>query len=323
MARNLRIESAGASYHVLTRGNSRADVFSSEGAKRAFLKCLGEACAKTGWKVHAWCMMTNHYHLAIETPEPNLVEGMQWFQGTFAARFNRFRREHGHIFQGRYKALVVEAGAALGALCHYIHLNPVRAGILDVEQLGLWPWSSYRWLQHPDKRADWFRPGPALESAGSLADTPAGRNCYQDYLRWLSAETIAQQHLGFDRMSRGWALGSQDFKQELMHEEKRRRAALSLGTTETLEARELAWTDEIQRLKALLPRVNDGTNSKSADWKVAIATHMKDVTTASNRWLAEHLEMGSLFTVSRLTAECRAGLRATAAYQRLTARSKP
>lgn len=266
--------------------------------------------------------MTNHYHLAIETPKPNLVGGMQWLQATFATRFNRFRREHGHIFQGRYKALVVEAGAALGALCNYIHLNPVRAGILPVEQLGLWPWSSYRWLQHPGKRAAWFRPDPALESAGSLTDTPDGRTCYQDYLRWLSAETIAQQHLGFDRMSRGWALGSQDFKQELLLEEKSRRTALSLGTTETVEARELAWADEIRRLKALLPADGHAANVKSADWKVAIATYMKDVTTASNRWLAAHLEMGSLFTVSRLTAECRAGHRATAAYQCLTARSK-
>src|SRR5258706_208068 len=117
MARKQRLETAGGYYHVLNRGNYRADIFADEGAKRAFLKCLDSACAKTGWRVHAWCLLSNHYHVALETPSPNLVEGMQWLQGTFATRFNRFRRENGHVFQGRYKALAVEPGAALGALC--------------------------------------------------------------------------------------------------------------------------------------------------------------------------------------------------------------
>lgn len=322
MARNLRIEFAGACYHVLNRGNYRADVFGSEGAKRAFLKCLGEVCAKTGWKVHGWCLMTNHYHLALETPKPNLVEGMQWLQGTFATRFNRFRREQGHLFQGRYKALAVEPGAPLGSLCHYVHLNPIRAGIVPVEQLGQWPWSSYRWLQHPDERTAWYSTGQALAGAGSLADTPAGRNSYHEYMIWLSANSGEQQRLGFDRMSKGWALGSETFKHELVSEEECRRSALDLGTPETREARELVWAEEIRRLKAMLPRDLNAADTKSADWKVAVATRMKDVTTASNRWLAEHLGMGSLFAVSRLTGECRAGRRAAAAYQCLSAKSK-
>src|SRR5882762_1505194 len=107
MARRLRIERAGAIYHVLNRGNYRSDVFASQGAKLAFLKCLAEACEKTGWIVHAWAVMRNHYHVALETPEPNLVEGMSWLQTAFCSRFNRYRKENGHVFQGRYKALPV------------------------------------------------------------------------------------------------------------------------------------------------------------------------------------------------------------------------
>ena len=127
MARPLRMESEAGVYHVLNRGNYRAAIFRTEKAKAAFLKCLDEACGKTGWRVHAWCIMSNHYHLALSTPRANLVDGMRWLQGTFSVRFNRLRKEYGHLFQCRYKSLVVDPGEPLGPLCHDIHLNPVRA----------------------------------------------------------------------------------------------------------------------------------------------------------------------------------------------------
>src|SRR4051812_42669619 len=126
MARTLRMESEAGVYHVLNRGNYRTDVFRDDKTKAAFLKCVLEACARTGWLLHAWCIMSNHYHLAISTPRANLVDGMRWLMGTFAVRFNLFRAEHGHMFQGRYKSLVVDPQGGLGPLSHYIHLNPVR-----------------------------------------------------------------------------------------------------------------------------------------------------------------------------------------------------
>src|SRR3954468_7057421 len=124
MARKLRLEYEGALYHVINRGNYRTAIFGTKGARAAFLKCLGEACVKSKWVVHAYVLMSNHYHLALETPEGNLVEGMRWLQSTFANRFNRYRGERGHVFQGRYKALLVEDSEGLGAVAHYIHLNP-------------------------------------------------------------------------------------------------------------------------------------------------------------------------------------------------------
>src|SRR5262245_47888671 len=107
MPRKLRLEYEGAVYHVISRGNYRSDVFARDSTKAAFLKCLDEACVKAKWVVHAWCVMSNHYHLCLETPQPNLVLGMRWLQATFALRFNRLRNERGHLFQGRYKALLV------------------------------------------------------------------------------------------------------------------------------------------------------------------------------------------------------------------------
>ena len=105
MARKQRLEYAGACYHVINRGNYRRDLFSGEGAAESFIKCLGEACTAFGWRLHGYVVMSNHFHLAVETPEPNLSEGMRWLQGTWAQRFNRFRGEGGRPFQGRYKAL--------------------------------------------------------------------------------------------------------------------------------------------------------------------------------------------------------------------------
>ena len=142
MPRKLRLEFPGACYHVINRGNYRADIFKTEGAKAAFEACLFEACTKSGWRLHAYVLMSNHYHLAVETPEGNLVSGMHWLQATFANRFNKLRGERGHLFQGRYKALLVEEGEALGQVCHYLHLNPVRARIAPVRELAAFRYGS-------------------------------------------------------------------------------------------------------------------------------------------------------------------------------------
>jgi REP element-mobilizing transposase RayT len=107
------LEFPGASYHVINRGNYRRDVFADDGAAESFRACLGEAGVKFASRVHAFVIMRNHFHLAVETPEPNLSAGMKWLQGTWAMRFNRFRTEVGRPFQGRYKALHVEARHAL------------------------------------------------------------------------------------------------------------------------------------------------------------------------------------------------------------------
>jgi len=111
MARKLRVEYAGAVYHVLNRGDRREAIFRDEEDRRRFVATLGEACAKTGWQVHALCLMPNHFHLVVETPQGNLVAGMKWFLGTYTGRFNRRHQLFGHLFSGRYKALMVKGSS--------------------------------------------------------------------------------------------------------------------------------------------------------------------------------------------------------------------
>lgn len=298
------MESEGGLYHVLNRGNYRSAIFRSDKTKAAFLKCLGEACEKTGWLIHAWCVMSNHYHLAIETPEANLVDGMRWLQGTFSTRFNRLRRTQGHLFQGRYKSLFVEPGGGLGALCHYIHLNPVRVRLCTVDQLKHWRWSSASWLFEPKQRPGWYRAEDALEWAGGLRDTPAGRRKYRGYLQWLSEDEPQQKALRFESMSRGWVIGTKGFRKELIKENRKMAALRELGDDEAAGAREAAWRETMQEMLGKLGRNRRDLrrDGKFADWKVAVAAAMKQRSTVTNRWLSENLAMGSLHEVSRQVA---------------------
>ena len=142
MARKLRIQYPGAIYHVLNRGNYKSDIFSDQGAAHAFVQALEEAVERFGWRLGAYVVMRNHYHLALKTPEPNLAAGMHWLQCTFATRFNRLRNERGHLFQGRYKAILLETETDWARVVDYIHLNPVRGGIVTPEHLGQFRWSS-------------------------------------------------------------------------------------------------------------------------------------------------------------------------------------
>ena len=141
MPRSARLEFAGACYHVINRGNYRRGLFMGEGAAAAFERVLAEACTRFGWRVHAYVIMGTHFHLALETPEPNLSVGMKWLQGTWVSRFNRLRGIIGRPFQRRFKALHVEHGHALAQVSHYIHLNPV--GPEMGSGFGAWGWGEF------------------------------------------------------------------------------------------------------------------------------------------------------------------------------------
>ena len=136
MARKARVEFEGAVYHVLDRGDRREAIFMDDADRRRFLETLGEACARTGWHVHAFVLMGNHDHFMIETPQANLVAGMRWFQTAWTMRYNRRHGLCGHLFQGRYKATVVDAQESryFAVLSDSIHLNPVRARMIGLEE---------------------------------------------------------------------------------------------------------------------------------------------------------------------------------------------
>lgn len=141
MARPLRIELSGGLYHVTSRGDGREDIYFSDADRRAWLALLGQVCGRFNWVCHAYCLMSNHYHLAIETPEGHLAQGMRQLNGVYTQRVNRTHGRVGHVFQGRYKAILVEKDSHLLALARYVVLNPVRAGM--VGDVGDWPWSSH------------------------------------------------------------------------------------------------------------------------------------------------------------------------------------
>lgn len=141
MARPLRLEFAGALYHVTSRGDRREDIYENNHDRRMFLSVLASVCMTYNWVCHAYCLMSNHYHLLIETPEANLSQGMRQLNGVYTQRFNRAYDRVGHVFQGRYQAILVEKDSYLLALARYIVLNPVRAAM--VYSAADWPWSSY------------------------------------------------------------------------------------------------------------------------------------------------------------------------------------
>lgn len=299
MPRKLRLEYPGAIYHVINRGNYRSFVFEAKGAAQAFEACVFEACERAGWVLHAFVIMGNHYHLAVETPQGNLVAGMQWLQSTFANRFNKLRGERGHLFQGRYKALLVEPGEALGQVCHYIHLNPVRAGLIEVARLQEYRAGSYWYLRRPKLRPGFLACKTALTEAGALADTPAGWRSYADYLTWQAAEGPAGKTQAYASMSKGWALGSQGFKQDLLQERTVATDYRAWADGGMKEVREAQWQGVLGPLLAKVPAKTREDRRKSAPWKVELASVMKATTEATNAWLAAQLDMGSAFYVSK------------------------
>jgi len=154
MARPLRLEYAGALYHVTARGDRREDIFFQDEDRTEFLSVLGEVCERFNWIVHAYCQMTNHYHLLVETVDGNLWRGMRQLNGVYTQRFNRRHGLAGHLFQGRYKAILVQKDAYLLELTRYVVLNPVRARM--VSDPAEWPWSSYRAIIGEAPVPDWL-----------------------------------------------------------------------------------------------------------------------------------------------------------------------
>jgi REP element-mobilizing transposase RayT len=295
MARKLRIQYPGAIYQVMNRGDRRERIYKDTKDYECFLQTLAEACAKASWQVHAFCLMPNHFHLVIETPQPTLVAGMKWLLGTYTGRFNRRHREFGHLFSGRYKALIVDGSrdGYLKTVCDYVHLNPVRGKLIRPGQpLEQFHWSSYPlYLAAPGKRPAWLRVDRLLGEWRIPKDSPAGRRAFAAGLEGRRREDTGETDR---RIERGWFAGNEAFRQELLAHVTRGPGVSHYGEVaqESVAARAercvrgrlkaLGWTEA-----ALVAR------RKGDPAKVTLAAAVRAQTTMSLAWIAQRLAMGS------------------------------
>jgi REP element-mobilizing transposase RayT len=279
----------------MNRGDRREPIFQDDLDRRRFVETLAETCAKTSWQVHAYCLMANHFHLVLETPLANLVAGMKWFLGTYTSRFNRRHQLSGHLFSGRYKALLVDGSGNgyLRTVGDYVHLNPVRAHLLSDEQpLRTYPWSSYgHYLQGPAKRPAWLRVDRLLGEMGIPQDSAAGRRQFE---RMMEERRQRDQPGQWTCVERGGCLGDEAFRRELLAQMEPRlgrhhggpeRQETAVSRAERLLAEELArrgWTAEQLA----------GRRKGDPD-KVSIARRLRSETTMTLDWIAARLKMGA------------------------------
>ena len=173
MSRPLRLEFSGALYHVTSRGDRREDIFVDAHDRQSWLDTLSQCCERYNWVIHAWCQMTNHYHLVIETPEANLSAGMRQLNGVYTQAFNRRHHRVGHVYQGRFKAILVDRDSYLLELLRYVVLNPVRAGM--VKHVADWPWSSYHAMMGEEIKPQWLETQWALQQFATQSKTQRAR----------------------------------------------------------------------------------------------------------------------------------------------------
>jgi hypothetical protein len=275
---------------------------------------LGEVVERMGWKLHAFVLMGNHYHLLVETPEANLVEGMRWFQSTYTQRFNSRHKQWGHLFQGRYKALLVDEGEYFSSVANYIHLNPARASGFDLEagKLSDYKWSSYPGYLRPAKRPEWLTVNRVLESFGQRDDAK-GRSHYRERMKKRVLEILhsanpKEADEQWKKIRRGWVLGSDDFcerMQGLAGEVMKGKLPESFSG-ESRRLHDETRAEEIAARGLRLLSLTEKALSelrKGDDRKKVIAWMIRKRTSVRNDWISTRLNMGHPNSISRHVGE--------------------
>jgi putative transposase len=204
MARQLRIEYSGAFYHVASRGNCRCAIFLSDDDRRYFLKCVRAACERFSCVIHVYCLMENHYHLFLETPRGKLSRIMHLINTSYSIYFNKKHGHCGHPFQGRYKAILVQAEEYARELAPYIHLNPVRVGIVDLPEN--YAWSNYRDYLGIVAPPPWTSTSFVLGLFGATQEE--ARRKYAEHVRWRLAQKFPSP---LEEADSSGILGTPDF----------------------------------------------------------------------------------------------------------------
>lgn len=309
MPRSVRHEYAGAVYRAMCRGNNGQVIFKTDKGRRLFLSTLEEVCQQTGWRIHAYVLMSNHYHLLLETPEPNLVSGMKWFQGAYTQRFNAMVKCRGHLFQGRYKALPIEAGedeSYFRAVGNYIHLNPYRAGLAGVglgKPLEAFKWSSYgAYIGAVKKSPQWLSRARLLTSCGFEGTTSERSALYRDLFEVQmggNGSVDAVSEVVAKQLKRGWYVGGDGFRSIL--------TGMIDHSSDNLRGEQRRAHDEMEAERLLGHALSSlgiddaellSMKSTQAE-KQAIVWMLKKHTTITVVWLASRLSMGHRTNTSR------------------------
>ena len=282
--------------------------------RRLFLSTLGEMCEQTGWRIHAYALMSNHYHLLLETPEPNLVAGMKWFQGTYTQRFNAKFGRRGHLFQRRYKALPVEAERSFyfREVGQYIHLNPFRAelaGLGSNQSLEQYAWSSYpAYAGMLRKIPEWLLRGRLLSACGLEEGTPGTLARHRAMIESrmqgeVSISPESDRELVEKQLRRGWYIGGESFRDQLVE--------MIGGNSDNLRGQQRSAHDEMEAERLLklvldalgLTEVELRAMKSTRSEKQVVAWLLKKRTTVTGVWLAARLGMGHRTSASRAISE--------------------
>ena len=215
MSRPLRIEFPGGLYHVTSRGDRREDIFLDDGDRLQWLALLGHVCDRFDWRCHAYCLMSNHFHLVVETVQASLSAGMRQLNGVYTQSHNRAHGRVGHVFQGRFKAILVQRDSYLLELARYVVLNPVRAGMCAMPQQ--WPWSSYNATIASSPAPHWLHTSWLLAQFG---EEPApSRHAYVDHvLAGIGLPSV------WEGLKNQLYLGDDGFAQQLGHQFRNKHA---------------------------------------------------------------------------------------------------
>ncbi|NNC87341.1 MAG: transposase [Akkermansiaceae bacterium] len=332
MARPIRYEAAGAIYHVIARGDGGKRVFHTEADRGAWLRRQEEASEKFGWLVHAWVLMGNHVHFLLETPEPNLVVGMKWLLGVYTQGWNRRRNRRGHLFQGRYKAVVVNGedrdAHYFRIVADYIHLNPVRAGMVGGttrKKLRDFPHSSFPAYCSKRERPKWLVTEKVLR-AFELDEGKRGARAYVNYLEERAKDRrAALNDESLKALRRGWYLGDKSFGAKVLD-------AIAAQVRPTRKKGSVAGSAARAHDEAEAERIvghclaelglpaKPGQLAGRGRWleeKALIASLVKTHTAASNGWVAARLAMGHPSSVSRAARRVRENRKLGRAQRRL------
>ena len=292
----------------MCRGNQGRNIFTGQEEADLFVRCLGEMCVRNQVVVHAWCLMSNHYHLLLETPPGNLVDAMKWLQGTFTQRYNARHQLWGHLFQGRYQAKVIDDSdpAYFRTGGEYIHRHPAEAGLVAAGGLDRYPWSSYPlYLAPPTKRPDWLSVREVLRACGLPGDSSKSRRAfaaYMDLRHWALVldKRSADERSQWRQMERGWVHGCREFRERMgelllsegkVSEEREQKRDLGEAAARRVLVRCL---DYFGLVSSDLPAL-----AKSDPRKLLIAGLLRYHYPVRVRWVSEQLGMGHFTTVSR------------------------